>query len=719
MTGWKWPRSTNADRDPASGWQWSGKERSSWNSTNAAHSSTWSTHADGSSTHADGWRKRTRREKATTESGTGVAAESAAGGAGPKATAKVAKVLERAEQARTSPAGCAKAALIRFREQLTQKQREELLARIGLARANDVASLDALKQHFDADMCKLMDTLQDDAWLFQDPTFSWLSGFYWHMEAASLPQLGSEVHSPFYCHLCEVDAWSKSELDGHLVTNRHAENCLAWAKSMGATDLPSSCGRCPASSSTSSSAGAGHWAGRREAGESWEELHDLEHRRARSGLLQVVEESSPPVGFTSNYEGDRGKALAVPYISVSLDVGSQAAGVRVIATIPIGPKVKGKKGQWYVELFWCSFNKVWKSLAIPLYDKQHWPVSGGAEVKMWMSVRWNGASQSSSWWQDKHDSHKKQQDSKDEQSWEDFKSPLTMPAPQAGHVLEQQAEADFRAEVWRRTRSRQVPLLDFVGHGQVRDAGGAEALHGQQIPLQVATEDLIISFLLYVPEESGPHPLLVFFHGDMDRGTSMSPQPGICGFATEYGPAQLAVDPNPKKRGHVCRRFAVVTPCCSEEYFWLRHGPHDSKAYAPSMERCLRSLCAVVFDQKISCREWGTCFAGQSMGAYMALEISRAMPEHTAAVVALAPCFDACRLDHLAKRLINVPVWVLIGRNDALCSFEECASLALKMRDLDARCVRLTSLGIKGHSEVGKHLDKPKIYEWMLGHVKR
>merc|ERR1719379_1340031 len=109
----------------------------------------------------------------------------------------------------------------------------------------------------------------------------------------------------------------------------------------------------------------------------------------------------------------------------------------------------------------------------------------------------------------------------------------------------------------------------------------------------------------------------------------------------------------------------------------------------------------------------GVCFAGQSMGAYMALEMARAMPEGTAAVAAGAPCFDACRLDHLARRLVNVPVWLLIGRNDTMCSFEEVASLALKMRDIDAKCIRLTSAGIKGHSEVGVKLEHPRIYEWL------
>merc|ERR1719382_930304 len=118
----------------------------------------------------------------------------------------------------------------------------------------------------------------------------------------------------------------------------------------------------------------------------------------------------------------------------------------------------------------------------------------------------------------------------------------------------------------------------------------------------------------------------------------------------------------------------------------------------------------MTYELGLCCRRRKACFIGQSMGAYMALELARAMPEDTAAVVAGAPCFDACRLDHLASRLVNVPVWLLIGRNDTMCSFEEVASLALKMRDLDARNVRLQSAGIKGHSEVGKKLEKHELF---------
>lgn len=261
-------------------------------------------------------------------------------------------------------------------------------------------------------------------------------------------------------------------------------------------------------------------------------------------------------------------------------------------------------------------------------------------------------------------------------------------------------------------KAEHVPVLEFVGRGQVRAGGGVEALRGKQRPMQFATEDTIISFLFYVPMAVEPRPLLLYFHGDMPRGVAQCPQPGLADFAPTYGPALMVTDP--KRKHHPVRDFVVVTPVSMEEVWWLRYpAEHDSTSYAQSVEECLKGIIDLMYELGLCRRDAGACFGGQSMGAYMALEMARAMPEGTASVLAGAPCFDAPRLDHLARRLVNVPVWLLIGRNDSLCSFEEVASLALKMRDLDAKCVRLTSVGIKGHSEVGKKLEKHELFEWL------
>jgi len=342
----------------------------------------------------------------------------------------------------------------------------------------------------------------------------------------------------------------------------------------------------------------------------------------------------------------------------------------------------GRTKRWSLDLFWCCAIGKWRSLAVPA------PLGcrAGDLLELSIACRWTD---------DEHG------------SWDDI-GLFTVKLPESGEVAVQHWCQGERHQSLREL----VPILDFVGHGQVDAVGGIDALRGEQHPMQFATEDVMISFLLYVPQVKEPRPLLIFFHGDMPRGAQECPQPGLADFIPTYGPAMLVS--HPKKETHPCREFVVVTPCCSNDVWWLRYpAEHDSTAYASSVEDCMRGIVAMIRDIGLSPPNAGACLVGQSMGAYMALELARAMPENTAAVAAGAPCFDACRLDHLARRLVNVPVWLLIGRNDSMCSFEECASLALKMRDLDAKCVRLTSQGIKGHSEVGKKLEKWDLYQWL------
>ena len=131
-------------------------------------------------------------------------------------------------------------------------------------------------------------------------------------------------------------------------------------------------------------------------------------------------------------------------------------------------------------------------------------------------------------------------------------------------------------------------------------------------------------------------------------------QPGLADFIPTYGPAMLL----PHKETHPCREFVVVTPCCSNDVWWLRYPvEHDStEEYASSVEDCMRETVAMIRNVGLSPPNAGARLVGQSMGAYMALELARAMPENTAASASGAPCFDACRLDRLARRLVSACV---------------------------------------------------------------
>eukprot|EP00928_Gymnodinium_smaydae_P069801 TRINITY_DN5352_c0_g1_i1.p1 TRINITY_DN5352_c0_g1~~TRINITY_DN5352_c0_g1_i1.p1 ORF type:complete len:629 (-),score=162.72 TRINITY_DN5352_c0_g1_i1:108-1823(-) len=564
------------------------------------------------------------------------------------------------------------------------EQRRDVVSRIGLARANDVSGLEVLQEVFNPQVSADLQTVGDAAWIYQEPTFSWLSGFYWHPESTTLPQWG-ETHSELYfCHLCEYDAYDARGMAAHETCRRHADNFLRWAEQMGTAPLPLRCGRCPALAAAETQT-----ADRRR------DL-DLEHRR-RAGAPEPfpVRETTLPVGFRELYEGFRGRVLATPYVAVEAALDKGVAAVRLLSSWQIGPKEKThrRSKRWYIELFWCPASEKWRSLAIPLQDRDRKPAAAKSWFDFTLYVQWKKG---------------------DNEPWEEHVGPIHVEGPAPGFVAVQ--------PVWHGAGRnsgycRQEAVLDFVGRGQLQAAGGVEALRGRQLPMQVATEDVMISFMLTVPPEQQPqqqlHPLLLFFHGDMDRGLPNCPQPGLADFVPTYGPALFAEEP--KKKWHASRKFVTVTPCCSDEVWWLRYpAVHDSFAYVPSWERCLRTIIDLMYDVGFCDRARRVAFAGQSMGGYMALEMARAMPEATAAVVAAAPCIDACRLDHVASRLVNVPTWLMMGRNDALCSFEECASLALKMRDQDAKLIRLSSVGIKGHSEVGKKLEKNDVFEFML-----
>ncbi|CAK0829527.1 unnamed protein product, partial [Prorocentrum cordatum] len=260
-----------------------------------------------------------------------------------------------------------------------------------------------------------------------------------------------------------------------------------------------------------------------------------------------------------------------------------------------------------------------------------------------------------------------------------------------------------------------VPLTEFAGSGQINSLGGVPALRGMQCPLQFATEEIVLSFLLYVPEPAEPAPLLLFFHGDNARDTACCPMPGLADFADTYGPAEVCK--GRRKAEHEARRFVVVTPCSPAEYWFFRYpAVHDSGAYVPAVERWVRALARWTEALGLTCPRacGGLRLVGQSMGGYAALELARAMPEEVAAIGCGAPCFDAFRLDRLAQRIQNIPLWILIGRQDTMCAFEEAATLALRLRDLKAKFVRLSSLGIRAHSDACKQLDKAFLFRWLL-----
>jgi pimeloyl-ACP methyl ester carboxylesterase len=443
---------------------------------------------------------------------------------------------------------------------------------------------------------------------------------------------------------------------------------------------------------------------------------------------EVPEESSLPWGFTSLRAPEELGTAARAYAAfvVTLPWQGAAAGVsaswaaskgrgkggkhaqqlpsRVVVVsnrIRMGPKIgkKGRASKWSVDLIKPVTPEVcqaWRSLAIPLCGGD---AAQGSELDFALHVQYAGS--------------------------EDLTevARVSLKVPPAGYVQVVTAEfppgqpaGQWAEPEWIEPSDSQTVLLtEFAGSGQINTLGGVQLLRGRQCPLQFATEEIMLSFLLYVPEFEEPAPLLLFFHGDNARETSLCPMPGLADFADTYGPAEVCQ--SRKKADHEARRFVVVTPCSPAEYWWFRYpAVHDSGSYVPAMERWVRALAQWTEVLGLTSPKicGGLRLVGQSMGGYAALELARAMPDEVAAIGCGAPCFDAFRLDRLAQRIQNIPLWILIGRQDTMCAFEEAASLALRLRDINARFVRLSSLGIRAHSDACKQLDKAFLFRWLL-----
>lgn len=644
-------------------------------------------------------------------------------GAGSRAKVTVAKLLAQARAAAEAPSAIAKRELLRYRDGLSEEERGAVLMRIGLPRANDVPGLPALRDVFAEDVYSWMCQVENEDWLWKEPTFSWLSGFYWHPESTRLHR-GGPPHSGRYCHLCEVEYYDEAGQQLHEAGRRHAETFDRWVERMGATPVPEACSRCPRHDEP-----PGECPGGGDAPMALE----IDCLRPEGALdVDVPEECEPPVGFATVWEvRPAERPESIPYAAFvvrptpppkaksakSRGPGGRGkaivetpARVRVASSrLRIGSRV-GKRRQgasrWGVDLQAplrsTASLPAWRSLAIPLREKA---ASVQGRLLDFAILLDEG---------------------------EDVGN-LQVTVPPNGFVAVVTVELPAqRAGTWASSTWLQpvdicvVPLAEFVASGQVAALGGVQALRGEQRGFQLATEELMMSFLLHLPTAQDPAPVLVFFHGDMQRDGSHCPMPGLADFCTEYGPAELCSSKRVKDSRHAVRSFIVVTPCSPAEYWWFRHpAVHDAGGYVPAVERWFRRLTAwLEVDLGVSLPSTagsragtGPCgglrLAGQSMGGYAALELARAMPEKTAAVAVGAPCFDAARLNWLASRIANVPLWVLIGRNDTMCAFEELASLVLKLRDRGTCCARLTSYGIKGHNEACKLLDKSWLYRWL------
>jgi len=704
----------------------------------------------------------------------GIAAD---GSKGSKAKASVPEMLAKAKAAAKNKEAIAKCELLKYRDVLTTEERNLVLEKfqdMGLRRANDVANREALRGVFTEQVFDWICQVGDEEWLWKDPTLSWLAGFYWHPASAALPP-GGPRHCAYYCHLCECGSFDEVGHEVHMSSRRHAESTERWVKRMGATPVQDSCARCPVrisaheastagscklvvSAETEAEADEGPMAtGANAPGDNGNGDDDIAWERPGGEAdPPVPDETNPPLGFTEDHEIPIiERPGSVPYVAFVVHQAStghrcgrtgppsgRASLERIQVTskhLRIGARI-GKKETHGAGLYAVSLQRApkgsvsnegtaWRSLAMGLCTPAGWTgakAAAAAEQTFGVILHWR-------WQGGRCANDFKHQSDLGEPEVEDA-GLVRVVVPQAGSVavvtVELRAQPSAPSTVkqhwggktWLMPSATEVtPLASFVGTMQIKAFGGLPALRGAQCAFQWATEEVMVSFLLYLPPEEEPAPLLIFFHGDLPRESAYCTMPGLAEFCDQYGPASICG--GIRKSGHTARKFAIVTPSSPAAYWWFRHpAVHDAVAYVPAMERWVKGVLDWLEKLQVSRPNWvsepggGVRLAGQSMGGYAALEVARAMPERVAAVAVGAPCFDASRLDWLSRRICNVPLWVFIGRQDSMCAFEEMASLVLKLRDARARCVRLTSIGIglRTHNDACKPFEKDWMYSWLL-----
>ncbi|CAK0875551.1 unnamed protein product, partial [Prorocentrum cordatum] len=100
---------------------------------------------------------------------------------------KALDMIARAEEARSTRAAVAKWRLLEYRDALTAQERRQLVDALGVTRVNDISGTEALKAVFSDEVYRWICDVGDKDWTWREPTFSWLSGFYWHPESHELP----------------------------------------------------------------------------------------------------------------------------------------------------------------------------------------------------------------------------------------------------------------------------------------------------------------------------------------------------------------------------------------------------------------------------------------------------------------------------------------------------------------------------------------------------
>lgn len=399
--------------------------------------------------------------------------------------------------------------------------------------------------------------------------------------------------------------------------------------------------------------------------------------------------------------GDHDAVASRAYLSFAIDCATPAEGavVRVVGSLPELGEWDGRRG---VELLPCLDNGLptgrWESLCIPLLQEP------GEELEVsyqFALTSPDGEDRSPALWESSSVSAR----------W-------VVCRPQAGEVV--QVRDRIFGAVHEAASLSVTPLNEAIAAQQRT----RPPTPGREDAYQFATSDVLLTFLLSVPESAGsakgPWPVLLYLHGWFNRDTDSSAMPGLCADGWCQSP-HWSASPLPRED------CLVLAPQSPPAYYWLRRevwAVEDSKhfaceEYCPSMATALSEL----LDQTLRLHFGDprrVYFTGVSMGGYGCLELARVLPGRAAAMALGAPHYSWNAADHrlpaLVQELRGTAVWLVHGQDDVLCNYKDSELLVQLLRDVGGEA-HLTSEGVEGHAT--RHVlfgEGSPVLDWLLSH---
>ena len=197
-----------------------------------------------------------------------------------------------------------------------------------------------------------------------------------------------------------------------------------------------------------------------------------------------------------------------------------------------------------------------------------------------------------------------------------------------------------------------------------------------------------LSYLLFVPSDYNQDgqrhwPLILYLHGGSLRGDDVER------LRTLGLPHRLQRDQK--------FQFVVVAPLCPAGEIWT-----DADVLAQLLDEVIPRYR---IDNK---RVYVT---GHSMGGRGALYVAYKYPERFAAVVAMSPLSPVAAW---AKRLGDVPLWIIYGEKDTSAPIKDSKELVQAIEQSGGH-PRFTWLADRDHSILDLY-DKNDVFDWMVEH---